>query len=107
MIATKDGALLVTADPKAAKNTKPFLAKTGLTLNGPVTAVIKADAKVATNASLSWRTKEQTDFLPANLVRFSIPAGTSDCAVNLRGLVAGAASGAPTRDASAATAATA
>ena len=83
MIATKDGALLVTADPKAAKNTKPFLAKTGLTLNGPVTAVIKADAKVATNASLSWRTKEQTDFLPTNLVRFSIPAGTSEQTIAL------------------------
>ncbi len=82
-IAAKDGALLVTADPKAAKNTKPFLAKTGLTLNGPVTAVIKADAKVATNASLSWRTKEQTDFLPANLVRFSIPAGTSEQTIAL------------------------
>jgi uncharacterized sulfatase len=82
-IATKDGALLVTADPKAAKNAKPFLAKTGFTLNGPVTAVIKADAKVATNASLSWRTKEQTDFLPANLVRFSIPAGTSEQTIAL------------------------
>ena len=82
-IATKDGALLITADPKAAKNAKPFLAKTGLTLNGPVTAIIKADAKVATNASLSWRTKEQTDFLPANLVRFSIPAGTSEQTIAL------------------------
>ena len=82
-IAAKDGALLVTADPKAAKNAKPFLAKTGLTLNGPMTAVIKADAKVATNASLSWRTKEQTDFLPANLVRFSIPAGTSEQTIAL------------------------
>jgi uncharacterized sulfatase len=82
-IAAKDGTLLITADPKAAKNAKPFLAKTGLTLNGPVTAVIKADAKVATNASLSWRTKEQTDFLPANLVRFSIPAGTSEQTIAL------------------------
>jgi len=77
-IATKDGALLITADPKAAKNAKPFLAKTGLTLNGPVTALIKADAKVATNASLTWRTKEQPDFLPANLVRFTLPAGASE-----------------------------
>ena len=82
-IAAKDGTLLITADPKAAKNAKPFLAKTGLTLNGPVTAVIKADAKVATNASLSWRTKEQTDFLPTNLVRFSIPAGTSEQTIAL------------------------
>jgi arylsulfatase A-like enzyme len=82
-IAAKDGALLITADPKAAKNAKPFLAKTGLTLNGSVTAVIKADAKVATNASLSWRTKEQTDFLPANLVRFTLPAGTSEQSIPL------------------------
>ena len=82
-IAAKDGALLITADPNAAKNAKPFLAKTGLSLKGPMTAVIKADAKVATNASLSWRTKEQTDFLPANLVRFGIPAGTSEQTIAL------------------------
>jgi arylsulfatase A-like enzyme len=77
-IATKDGALTLVADPKAAKNARPFLAKTGLTLKGPVTAVIKADAKVASNGSLSWRTKDQPDFLPANLVRFEIPAGGSE-----------------------------
>jgi len=82
-IATKDGALLVTTDPKAAKNAKPFLAKTGLTLKGPVTAVIKADAKVATNGSLSWRTQQQPDFLPASLVRFGIPAGTSEQSITL------------------------
>jgi len=82
-IANKDGALIVTADPKAAKNAKPFLAKTGFNLNGPVTAVIKADAKVATNASLSWRTKEQPDFLPTSLVRFTIPAGTSEQSITL------------------------
>jgi arylsulfatase A-like enzyme len=82
-IATKDGALHITADPKAAKNAKPFIAKTGLTLNGPVTAVIKADAKVTTNASLSWRTKEQADFLPANLVRFTLPAGGSEQSIPL------------------------
>ena len=82
-IAAKDGALLITADPKATRNAKPFLAKTGLTLKGPVMVVIKADAKVATNASLSWRTKEQTDFLPANLVRFEIPAGPSEQTIAL------------------------
>jgi uncharacterized sulfatase len=82
-VATKYGALLITADPKAAKNAKPFIAKTGLTLNGPVTAVIKADAKVATNVSLSWRTKEQPDFLPANLVRFTLPAGASEQSITL------------------------
>ena len=82
-IAAKDCAMLITADPKAAKNAKPFLAKTGLTLKGPVTVVIKADAKVATNASLSWRTKDQPDFLPANLVRFEIPAGPSEQTIAL------------------------
>jgi uncharacterized sulfatase len=82
-ITTQDDALLVTADPKAAKNAKPFLAKTGLTLKGPVTAVIKADAKLASNGSLSWRTKDQPDFLPANLVRFEIPAGASELSIPL------------------------
>jgi uncharacterized sulfatase len=82
-ITTQDDALLVTADPKAAKNAKPFLAKTGLTLKGPVTAAIKAEAKVATQGSLSWRTKDQPDFLPANLVRFEIPAGASEQTIAL------------------------
>ncbi|MEY3449620.1 MAG: hypothetical protein RL749_1241, partial [Verrucomicrobiota bacterium] len=82
-IALKDGALTLTADPKAAKNAKPFLAKTGVALNGPVTAVIKAEAKAATNASLSWRTKEQPDFLPANIVRFTLPAGVTEQSVAL------------------------
>jgi arylsulfatase A-like enzyme len=77
-IALKDGALTMTADPKAAKNARPFLTKTGLALKGPVTVIIKADAKVASNGSLSWRTKDQPDFLPANLVRFEIPDGASE-----------------------------
>jgi uncharacterized sulfatase len=82
-IAAKDGVLTVTADPKAAKNAKPFLAKTGLTLNGPVTAVITADTKAASACSLSWRTKEQPDFLPANIVRFTLPAGSSEQSIAL------------------------
>ena len=48
-----------------------------------MTALIKADAKVATNASLTWRTKEQPDFLPANLIHFTIPAGTSEQSISL------------------------
>ncbi|MGA0029263.1 MAG: sulfatase [Opitutales bacterium] len=77
-IVVKDGALVVTADPKAAQNAKPFLAKTGLVLDGPVTAVIKAEAREATSCSLSWRTRAQPDFLPANVVRFTLPAGSSE-----------------------------
>ncbi len=82
-IAVKDGALTLTADPKAAKNAKPFLAKTGLALNGPVTALITAEAKAASACSLSWRTKDQPDFLPANLVKFEIPAGPSEQTITL------------------------
>lgn len=82
-IATKDGALVVTADPKAGKNAKPFLAKTGLTLKGPVTAVIQADPKAAAACSLSWRTKEKPDFLPANLVRFTLPIGPGEQIITL------------------------
>jgi uncharacterized sulfatase len=82
-IAVKDGGLTLTADPKAAKNAKPFLAKTGLALNGPVTALITAQAKDAAACSLSWRTKEQPDFLPANIVRFTLPAGSSEQSIAL------------------------
>ena len=82
-IAAKDGALTVAADPKAGKNAKPFLAKTGLALSGPVTAHITAEAKAASACSLSWRTKEQPDFLPANIVRFTLPAGSSEQSITL------------------------
>jgi arylsulfatase A-like enzyme len=78
-----DDALVITPDPAAGKNAKPFLAKTGFALNGPVTAVIKADAKAATGATLSWRTKAQPDFLPANSVRFELPAGVSEQSITL------------------------
>ncbi|MEY3548944.1 MAG: hypothetical protein RLZZ552_1312 [Verrucomicrobiota bacterium] len=82
-IVLKDGALVVTADPQAAQNAKPFLAKTGLALNGPVTALITAEAKAASACSLSWRIKEQPDFLPANIVRFTLPAGSSEQSIAL------------------------
>lgn len=82
-IATKDGALVFTADKGAAGNAKPFVAKTGLTLSGPVTAVIKFEARAATNGSISWRTREQPDFIPANMMRFNLPAGVSDHSIIL------------------------
>jgi uncharacterized sulfatase len=82
-IAAQGGALAIRPDPQAAKNAKPFLAKTGLALAGPVTAVIRAEAAAAAACSLSWRTKEQPDFLPANLVRFTLPAGASEQTVVL------------------------
>ena len=55
--------------------------KEGIQIAGD--ARVKADAQAATQGSLSWRTKDQPDFLPANLVRFSIPAGTSEQTIAL------------------------
>jgi uncharacterized sulfatase len=82
-ISADDGALSVTPDPRAAKNAKPFLAKSGLSLKGPLTFLVKAEARDACFINISWRTKHDTDFIPANAVRLDFPAGTEERRVTI------------------------
>ena len=82
-ISANDGALSVTPDPNAAKNAKPFLAKSGLSLKGPLTFLVKAEARDACFINISWRTKHDTDFIPANAVRLDFPAGTEERRVTI------------------------
>jgi arylsulfatase A-like enzyme len=82
-ISADDGALSVTPDPKATGNAKPFLAKGGLSLKGPLTFRVKADARDAGFINISWRTKRETDFIPANTVRLDVPAGTGERSVTI------------------------
>jgi arylsulfatase A-like enzyme len=72
-LSVKDGALLLTPDAAAPQNARPFLAAAGLDLTGPVTARLRIRATRGGPASLSWRTRQQPDFLPENAVSFEWP----------------------------------
>ncbi len=72
-ISLQDGALIITPDPAAPKNARPFLANTGIDLAGPVTATLRLRAKQGGTGSLSWRTKQQPDFLQENSADFDWP----------------------------------
>ena len=72
-LAIKSGALVVTPDKDA--KAAPFLAVTGLDLAAPAQLTMTVRAKRGGKGFASWRTKEQTDFLPANKVTFDWPEG--------------------------------
>jgi len=71
----KDGALVIKPDAKAAPNARPFLARTGLDLPGPVSLVIRARSSKGGTASIAWRAQGQADFPPGQTVSFDWPTG--------------------------------
>ena len=83
VLSLKDGALTFAADPKATKNAQPFLAKTGLSLQGPTSLTLVGTATAPVNGSVSWRTKEQPDFIKDNSVAFTLPAGADKHAIHV------------------------
>ncbi|MCC6354432.1 MAG: sulfatase-like hydrolase/transferase [Verrucomicrobiae bacterium] len=84
-IAIGDGALVITPDAKAGANARPFLACAALDMPGPVVATVRARVQDGGQGSLSWRTKQQPDFVPENTVAFdwSQAQGTSGVRVEL------------------------
>lgn len=76
-LSLKDGALCITPGPEAAKVAKPFLAKSGLSLKGPLRFRIQAHAEEASALSVTWRTREEPDFVSSNAVPLMLPAGVS------------------------------
>ncbi len=73
-LAVKGGALVILPDAKALPNARPFIANSGLDIAGPVTATLRVRAKRGGASSVTWRTKQQPDFLPANAASFEWPA---------------------------------
>lgn len=63
------------ADPKATPKARVFLALSGLSLNGAVTFTARTRSAQGGEASVTWRTQEDKDFIPANTVKFVWPAG--------------------------------
>lgn len=72
-IAVRNGALGITPDKDGKANARPFLARNGLDLAGPVTVTLLIRAEQGGASSLAWRTKDQRDFAPENSVAFDWP----------------------------------
>jgi uncharacterized sulfatase len=73
--AIHEGALVIRPADSAAKKARPFLTNAEISLPGPVTVILKVRAKEAGKGSLSWRTQDEKDFLPANNAAFAWAAG--------------------------------
>lgn len=82
-LAVRDGALVIAPDAKAGPNARPFLAATGIDLAGPLTATLRLRAKQGGKSTLTWRTKQQPDFIPENTAAFDWPASDDWCEIRV------------------------
>ena len=71
-LAVRDGALVLVPD---ASGGRPFLTNSGLDLPGPVSITMRVRAAAGGKSAVTWRTKQQPDFVPANSAAFDWPAG--------------------------------
>ncbi|MBM4153419.1 MAG: aryl-sulfate sulfohydrolase [Lentisphaerae bacterium] len=71
-LAVKDGALVLVPD---ASGGRPFLTNGGLDLPGPASITMQIRAAAGGKSAVTWRTKQQPDFVPANSAAFDWPAG--------------------------------
>lgn len=78
----RGGALVVT--PEAGGRTRPFLTCNGLDLPGPVTARLRLRAGSAGKGTFSWRAKGQADFVPGQVVEFTVPASGENREVSVQ-----------------------
>jgi uncharacterized sulfatase len=71
-LAVTNGALALVPD---ASGGRPFLTNSGLDLPGPVSVAMRVRAAAGGKSAVTWRTKQQPDFVSANSVAFDWPAG--------------------------------
>jgi uncharacterized sulfatase len=71
-LAIKDGALVITREA----DMRGFITNSRLDLVGPVAATLRVRVKQGGKSRLTWRTKQDPDFLPANSVAFDWPASS-------------------------------
>jgi uncharacterized sulfatase len=81
-LAVRDGALVVTPDPKAAANARPFITTTDVDLPGPVTATLRIRARQGGKSAITWRTKAAS-FAPEQTAEFDWPASAEWREVNV------------------------
>lgn len=68
-LSVKDGALQLTADKRKQA---PFITRSQLKLNGPLTATLSIKSDTAGAGGIAWRMDGDKDFLPANRVAFKV-----------------------------------
>lgn len=71
---TKTG-LRIVPQGKGAKASRVFITRPGLSVSGPVALTLRGRARKGGAATVSWRTKAEGDFSPANQTPFEWPAG--------------------------------
>lgn len=62
----EDGGLVIVPAKPSPKTARPFIARSGLDLPGPVTATVTLRARQAGEISFAWRTRDEKDFHPGN-----------------------------------------
>lgn len=72
-LAIRDGKLILTPDPKAAPNVRPFLTHPTLDIPGPITVTLRVQAQQGGKSTITWRTKGQSDFVAEQSVTFDWP----------------------------------
>jgi uncharacterized sulfatase len=72
-LAVRDGSLVITPDPAAQG--RPFLARAGLDLAGPVTLTLRVRAPAGGRIAASWRTPAEKDFTAEHVAAADWAAG--------------------------------
>jgi uncharacterized sulfatase len=71
ILTEKDGILELTPE-KGPKGKFPFIVRSQLKLEAPVTAKVALKIATAGQAAFAWRTNDQQDFLPGNRASFAV-----------------------------------
>lgn len=69
----KDGAMVISPATNAVAGARLFFTHSGLDIQGPVAITLRLRAKQGGASAMTWRTKQQPDFLPANSLAFDWP----------------------------------
>jgi len=74
-VVVTNGALTIV--PTNTASARPFLTHSQLDMTGPLRLTLLARARQGGRGAVSWRTKQDREFAPANLVEFDWPAATA------------------------------
>lgn len=75
-LAVREGALGITPDIDPAKGGRVFITQSKLDIAGPVTITLRVRAEQGGAGTFTWRTKQETDFIPANTAPFTWPTSS-------------------------------
>jgi hypothetical protein len=75
-LVVENGALVIEPDADSSADARVFLSHTGLRLLVPVTATLRVRAPQAGRSTMTWRSQERAEFIPADAVTFDWPVST-------------------------------